>query len=141
MTGAKKPTIQIKTSSPGCPEMVTKWALEQQNANDSVKELISIIATYTGYVELLDPETLRKIHAAFNNNGTVSGISNDTSKVEEQIHNETKAVEETKRQEDKTKDNKKEEKVKKEEPKQQNTDETNKVKPVLNRKRGTNFMK
>ncbi|MDA1532001.1 hypothetical protein PDJ85_27035 [Bacillus cereus group sp. TH260-2LC] len=135
MTEAKKPTIQIKTSSPGCPEMVTKWALEQQNANDSVKELISIIATYTGYVELLDPETLRKIHAAFNNNGTVNGISNGISKVEEQIHSETKVIKETKQQADEVKDDKKEE------PKQQNTDETNKVKPVLNRKRGSNFMK
>lgn len=135
MTEAKKPTIQIKTSSPGCPEMVTKWALEQQNANDSVKELISIIATYTGYVELLDPETLRKIHAAFNNNGTVNGISNGISKVEEQIHSETKVIKETKQQADEVKDDKKEE------LKQQNTDETNKVKPVLNRKRGSNFMK
>ncbi|WP_460230444.1 hypothetical protein, partial [Bacillus cereus] len=106
----------------------------------SVKELISIIATYTGYVELLDPATLRKIHAAFNN-GTTSGISNDASKIEKQIHSETKTVEGTKQEENGTKDNKKEEKVKKEEPKQQNTDETNKVKPVLNRKRGTNFMK
>ncbi|BCC15202.1 TPA: hypothetical protein ACLBZV_005550 [Bacillus cereus] len=137
MTEAKKPTIQIKTSSPGCPDMVTKWSLEQQNVNDSVKELISIIATYTGYVELLDPETLRKIHAAFNN-GTTSGISNDASTIEKQIHSETKTVEGKKQEENGTKDNKK---VKKEEPKQQNTDETNKVKPVLNRKRGTNFMK
>jgi hypothetical protein len=59
----KKPTIQIKTASPACPDLVGNWAMGQKNPNESVKYLIIQMAAYFGNVDIFDPNIISTLNS------------------------------------------------------------------------------
>ncbi|MET1032262.1 hypothetical protein [Domibacillus tundrae] len=67
MSEVKKPTIQIKTASPACPDIVGDWAVGQKNPNESVKYLIIQMAAYFGNVDIFDPQIINMLNSMLSN--------------------------------------------------------------------------
>ena len=67
MREVKKPTIQIKTASPACPDIVGDWARGQKNPNESVKYLIIQLAAYFGNVDVFDPKIINALNLMLSN--------------------------------------------------------------------------
>ncbi len=71
MHDSRKPTIQIKTASPACPDIVGNWAMAQKNPNESVKYLIIQMAAYFGHVDIFDPEIISEMNSMISNRDTM----------------------------------------------------------------------
>lgn len=65
----KKPTIQIKTASPACPDIVGDWAMGQKNPNESVKYLIIQMAACFGNADIFDPVMINQLNSMLTRNG------------------------------------------------------------------------